>query len=142
MLKWARIGLAAIFWLGVGRFSYLLAQERDPFVSIVDLQEERLKTTKSKVDLSRVVLKGILWNQSRAVAIIDDNLVMTGDEWGGFKVARIDKDRVILSDGEKSYPLFIKEEVPAFNASLTNVNNHEQPADINPVFDDIHRDNY
>jgi len=88
--------------------SHLYAEERDPFISIIDLQIESQKSTAKKIDLSKVVLKGIIWNDSKAVAIIDDELVMAGDEWKGLKVERIDKDSVTLSDEIKSYKLFIE----------------------------------
>ncbi len=89
--------------------SHLYAEERDPFISIIDLQIESQKFAAKKIDLSKVVLKGIIWNDSRAVAIIDDELVMAGDEWKGLKVERIDKDSVTLSDEIKSYKFFIEE---------------------------------
>lgn len=69
----------------------LRAQERDPFTSIIDLKEQLLGQQK-KINLSQVALKGIIWNPTRAIAIINDELVMAGDNWQGYKVERIDKD--------------------------------------------------
>lgn len=86
----------------------LRAEEKDPFVSIVDLEEE--SAVRQRLDLANVVLKGIIWSSSRSVAIINEELVMTGDDWAGYKVERIDKDSVSLSDGEKSYQLFLPED--------------------------------
>lgn len=87
--------------------SHLNAEERDPFISIIELQSQKLSA--KKIDVSKVVLKGIIWNDSKAIAIIDDELLMAGDEWKGLKVERIDKDSVTLSDEIKSYKLFIEE---------------------------------
>ena len=86
----------------------LRAEEKDPFASIVDLQEEA--AVRQKLDLSNVVLKGIIYSSSKSVAIINEELVMAGDTWAGYKVERIDKDSVTLSDGEKSYQLFLPED--------------------------------
>lgn len=87
-------------------------QERDPFVSIIDLQEQEIKAEKIKVDLSNVVLKGIIWSNSRAIAIINEELAMLGDNWGGFKVESIDKDSVTLTREGRSYKLFVEEAIP------------------------------
>lgn len=87
--------------------AHLNAEERDPFISIIELQSQKLSA--KKIDVSKVVLKGIIWNDSKAIAIIDDELLMAGDEWKGLKVERIDKDSVTLSDEIKSYKLFVEE---------------------------------
>jgi len=79
------------------------AQERDPFVSILDLQQQKMK-----VDLSGVVLKGIIWESSRPVAILNDTLVTVGDDFFGFKVVKIGKDKVTLTMGKESYVLEIE----------------------------------
>jgi type II secretory pathway component PulC len=99
----------AIFMVGffINTFE-LRAEEKDPFVSIVDLEEE--SAVRQRLDLANVVLKGIIWSSSRSVAIINEELVMAGDDWAGYKVERIDKDSVSLSDGEKSYQLFLPED--------------------------------
>ena len=99
----------AIFMAGffINTFE-LRAEEKDPFASIVDLQEE--VAVRQKLDLSNVVLKGIIYSSSRSVAIINEELVMAGDTWLGYKVERIDKDNVTLSDGEKSYQLSLPED--------------------------------
>lgn len=99
----------AIFMAGffINTFE-LRAEEKDPFASIVDLQEEA--AVRQKLDLSNVVLKGIIYSSSKSVAIINEELVMAGDNWAGYKVERIDKDSVTLSDGEKSYQLSLPED--------------------------------
>lgn len=82
--------------------------ERDPFVSILDqekqeekqnkllLEEEKLNQEKAKRALP-VVLNGIIWSDSKAVAIMNDELFGVGDEVEGYKVENIEKDTVILS---------------------------------------------
>lgn len=98
---------------GVGYIFELKAEERDPFTSIIDLREQELSLQK-KINLSQVDLKGVIWNPERAIAIINDELVMAGDNWQGFKVERIDKDSMILSDNSGSYKLSV-EEAPSLN---------------------------
>jgi hypothetical protein len=86
----------------------LRAEEKDPFVSIIDLEEGA--GVIQRLDLSTVVLKGIIYSSIRSVAIINEELVMAGDNWAGYKVERIDKDSITLNDGEKSYQLFLPED--------------------------------
>ena len=94
----------------------LVAQEeRDPFVSILDLKKQKLTAYKQKMDLSKVILKGIIWNAQQSVAIINDELVMAGDEWQGYKLERIDRGGILLSDGENTYQVSIKEEMPSIS---------------------------
>ena len=110
-LRWFILSIA-IFMAGffINTFE-LRAEEKDPFASIVDLQEEA--AVRQKLDLSNVVLKGIIYSSSKSVAIINEELVMAGDNWAGYKVERIDKDNVTLSDGEKSYQLSLPEDEDA-----------------------------
>lgn len=86
----------------------LKAQERDPFVSIIDLRQQIMGG--EKIELANVELKGIIGSSERAIAILNDELVSKGDIWRGFKVEEIDKDSVILSDGWKSYKISLKKE--------------------------------
>lgn len=108
LLKWFILCIA-IFIAGffINTFE-LRAEGKDPFVSVVDLEEEA--AVRQKLDLSNVVLKGIIYSSSKSVAIINEELVMAGDNWAGYKVERIDKDNVTLSDGEKSYQLSLPED--------------------------------
>jgi hypothetical protein len=78
------------------------AQARDPFVSILDLRQ-----LNARADLSGLSLKGVIWESARPVAIINDTLVSVGDDFSGFKMARIDKDKVTLTSGKESYELYV-----------------------------------
>lgn len=95
-------------------------RDRDPFVSILDLQQQKMK-----VDLSKVSLKGIIWEAARPVAIINDTLVTVGDEFFGFIVASIDKDKVTLTMGKESYMLAIED---VFSQGQAPIKQNEGPA--------------
>lgn len=126
MFKWLKIDITIMMVINITGITCalnLMAAERDPFVSIIDLQAQR--ATVKKIDLSQIVLKGIIWNKSQAIAIINDELVMVGDDWQGFKVERIDKDSVTLKESigldeqAKYYKLFIEEAIPSGKERLT-----------------------
>ncbi len=106
MLKWLKIAAMVIMINNMILTPFLKAEDKDPFISIIDLQKEKFAAQKS---LKEMTLKGIIWNESKAVAIINDELLMAGDDWEGFKVERIDKDGVTLSDKEGSYKLYVEE---------------------------------
>ena len=112
MIKYPTIFLTIIILVNIFYASYLKAEERDPFVSLIELEKEKLLAQGNKIDLSKIFLKGIIWNESKAVAIINDQLVMVGDDWQGFKIERIDKDSVTLSGQGEFYKVFVKEAVP------------------------------
>jgi len=111
-LKWFNIVAIIVVCTLLGNVRLVAQEERDPFISILDLKKQRLESYKNRIDLSKVILKGIIWNDKQSVAIINDELVMAGDEWQGYKLERIDRDGILLSDGENTYQLNITEEMP------------------------------
>ena len=76
------------------------SEVRDIFVS-----KFRPVATERKTDLK---LEGITYNPQRPTAIIDDNVVRSGSEIGGFKVKEILPDTVILTDGTEDISLTIE----------------------------------
>lgn len=99
-------------------FSDLTAQEtgieRDPFVSILDIEKQRilgreLSLQRKKKELANISLKGIIWSNLRSVAIINDKPVMPGDEIDGYKITQIDKESVTLNYNRATYTVFIDE---------------------------------
>jgi hypothetical protein len=95
-----------------------LAQEpagetlRDPFVSFLDLERENSQRKISKnMDLSQFELKGIIWNQKFSVAIINDELFVTGDPCKGLKIQAIEKEGVILTDGTDSFKISLLDKI-------------------------------
>ena len=57
-----------------------------------------------------IVLGGILWDANRPAAIISGEIVEKGNSIGSFLVVDIQKDHVILSDGEKDVELRLDKE--------------------------------
>lgn len=86
----------------------LKAEMRDPFISIIDTEKQKVVEQKA-IDLSNVSLNGIIWNKARAVAIINEELVMAGDTWRDFSVEKIEKQSVTLRSGAKTYTLSLED---------------------------------
>lgn len=84
---------------------------RDPFVSLLDLKKQKLEAMRSQINLSELSLKGIIWNDANPVAIINDEIVTQGEDWKGFKVEYIGREKVTLNDGLDSYDLTLPEEL-------------------------------
>ena len=75
-----------------------LSLKRDPFFS-------SLITSSASMTISDVTLSGILWDATAPLAMLDENPVSIGGKVGQYTVIDIQKDRVILTDGEKNYEL-------------------------------------
>ena len=56
------------------------------------------------VDLA---VSGIIWDEVRPQAIINGQILAEGDSIGGFSIEKIEKQKVILSDGKKRIELNI-----------------------------------
>ena len=59
-------------------------------------------------DNSKFVLNGILWDNERPQAIINNDIINLGDEIGGFKVITINEDSVVLNDGGNDIELKLR----------------------------------
>lgn len=101
-------GICLFLGQASARSASFIENTRDPFVSIIDLAKEEAKRT-TKIDLPGVALRGIIYSDSKAVAIVNDELVMVGDNWSGYKVEAILKDRVVFNDGVRSYELVMQQ---------------------------------
>jgi hypothetical protein len=73
---------------------------RDPFI-----WPENEKQTNEILSLT---IYAITWQGEQSEAMIDDKLVRVGDRIAGKTVKRIEKNRVILTDGEKEYTITMK----------------------------------
>jgi len=91
-----------------------MAQERDPFISVLDLEKEKQKAkvqVTKKIDLSQFALNGIIWNEKMSVAIINDELFVAGDDCKGLGVKSIEKDGVMLTDGTDSFKVPMTDDI-------------------------------
>ena len=99
-----------------------VSEDRDPFVSIIDLEARKVK-----LDVSAIKLMGIIWDEKCPVAIINDTLVLIGDEYEGFKVEAIDKDKVTLGNYSRRYKISIDtEEGPSLSKQKVEDNKREK----------------
>lgn len=132
MFRWVKIYITLMVIQQIIPALNLMAAERDPFVSILDLEEQQ-KATAKKTDLSKMVLKGIIWNEYKPIAIVNDELVMIGDYWQGLKVEAIEKDSVTLKDQDESFKLFIEEPLPSGIESLATMKLPESDGQEGPI---------
>ena len=99
-------------------FTYDPHGQRDPFVPLV--RDGRLVATTPgmRLESSKPVLAGILWDPGgQSVAIINEEEVKVGDAIGGYKVSEIRKDAVVLTNGGKLVELGISFDTPPAEAS-------------------------
>lgn len=61
---------------------------RDPF--------KKLEPEKSKLDFFNLVLTGVLWEEGEPTALINGQILKTGDTISGYEIEEIRKDEVIL----------------------------------------------
>lgn len=73
---------------------------RDPFALVTGEAGEGI----SPSDLS---LYGIIWDEKKPVAIINDEMVSIGDTIGKSKVVTIEKDSVTVNDGTRDFKLLL-----------------------------------
>ncbi len=53
-------------------------------------------------------LNGILWDPQMPTAVVNNRVLGVGDRIGSWKVVRIQKDRVVLSDGHSTQELTVQ----------------------------------
>jgi len=84
-------------------FVYDPKGKRDPFIPAELAQKEKLQI---KGRIEDIRLEGILWDRrGDSFAIINDEILKAGDTIMGFKILKIEKDRIIFSSGEDSYSI-------------------------------------
>ena len=116
----------SLVWLGVGpvwaaertptqpaSFQYDSKGRRDPFTPLV--REGKLVNVipGTQLSVSRPVLFGILWDPGgQSLALLNDTEAKVGDMIGGYRVAEIRQDAVVLIDGGEPVVLQLVFETP------------------------------
>lgn len=72
-------------------------EQRDPFLSLAD--KIKLGDTSGNILPFPVVLSGIIWTKDVPLAMVNNEIVQQGEDWQGFKVEKIEKDKLILKRG-------------------------------------------
>ena len=75
----------------------VLSWGRDPFSHAVA----------SSSELEGLVLSGIIWDATAPIAIINGQLLHTGEECEGYRIVGITQDHVSVSDGTDTFQLLI-----------------------------------
>ena len=83
--------------------SYAQEWGESPF--LMDRDHRRTAGPISEMDPEQYLLEGILWDPQAPSAIVNNQVVNIGDRIGPWRVAEIQKDKVILSNGEDTKTL-------------------------------------
>lgn len=84
---------------------------RDPFWSLVDAQGIIINYDKKDLAITDLLLEGIMMGHAGDnLAIVNGNIVRTGDTIGAFVVERIDFNAVFLKRGPERFSLRLKKE--------------------------------
>ena len=92
-------------------FIYDDKARRDPFLPLVDERGRYHLDTELPYSSDELNLSGILWDpQGKSSALINEQIVKTGESIYGFTIKNITKDSVTLSKDAKEYILRLSEE--------------------------------
>ena len=90
-----RIPLLFCLSLSIIIFNVVFAQrqdeQRDPFLSLAD--KIKLKESAGSVLPFPVVLSGIIWTREVPLAMVNNEIIQEGEDWQGFKVEKIEKEK-------------------------------------------------
>ena len=89
------------------KFLYASHDKRDPFLPLVDKKGRPVSIVEGGVQFkaSDLYLEGIIWDEVKPMAIINDEVVSSGDKIRGVTIEKIEKDKVILNYQDSSFEL-------------------------------------
>ena len=89
------------------KFLYASHDKRDPFIPLVDRKGRPVAIVEGSLQfkVSDLSLEGIIWDETKPLAIINDQVVGCGDKVSGVTVVKIEKDKVILNYQNESFDL-------------------------------------
>ena len=89
------------------RFLYASHDKRDPMVPLVDKKGRPVAVVEGGIQfkISDLSLEGIIWDETKPLAIINDEVVGCGDKVSGVTVVKIEKDKVILNYQNETFEL-------------------------------------
>ena len=112
--------VTAVKELGTRKEKYDVMFRRDPMRALVDSQGNLLTSAGLHEGLA---VQGVIWNESRPLVVIEDELYAKGDAIGDYVIREIRADSVIVQHGDSV------ERIPV-DRSLT-----ETPSDASPETD-------
>ena len=89
------------------KFLYASHDKRDPLVPLVDKKGRPVAVVEGGIQfkISDLSLEGIIWDETKPLAIINDEVVGCGDKVSGVTVVKIEKDKVILNYQNETFEL-------------------------------------
>jgi hypothetical protein len=92
------------------KFLYASHDMRDPFVPLMDKKGRPVSVVEGGLQFkaSDLFLEGIMWDDRKPMAIINDEIVSAGDKIKGMTVIKIEKNKVILSYQNEEFELRIE----------------------------------
>ena len=80
---------------------------RDPFTSLIS--RNGLILIPRETDITNMELGGIIYSEGESVAIINNEVVKTGDMIGEYKVLTIEEKKVVLEKDSQGFTLELEE---------------------------------
>ncbi|MBN3038669.1 MAG: hypothetical protein JW869_04540 [Candidatus Omnitrophica bacterium] len=89
-------------------FNYDDQGKRDPFVPLVDAMGRYILEEGEMLSITDLDLSGILWDPNgNSTALINDQIVSTGDSFYGFLIKEINESSVTVSQSGQDYTLWL-----------------------------------
>ena len=86
---------------------------RDPFTPVSTPRRGSVSSSASvstqKSDTTQLALKGIVWKEGKAFALIGEHVIGEGDEEQGIKVEKIEGMEVLCRQGTRMFTLYWRE---------------------------------
>jgi len=91
--------------------SIRISLRRNPFYPLVKKKEPEKKEKKEEEIIPDFVISGILYDEEKPMAIINDKVVSEGDFIFGWEVVDIEKGSVLIGRGNKFFYLTMKKRI-------------------------------
>ena len=103
------LGLLMFSWKGSGQMhKYPFSpSDRDPLDPLVS--KSGLILIPQELDFTGLSLKGIIYSEKGAIAIINDEVLKEGDSIGEYTVIKIEEKSVVLKKGNEGFTLKLEE---------------------------------
>jgi len=81
--------------------------DRDPFAPLVS--RSGIVLIPRKIDVTNMSLGGIIYSEKESIAIINDEVVKTGETIGDYRVVAIEENEVVLEKDDQAFTLKLEE---------------------------------
>lgn len=101
---------ATVYSFSQQEFKYDAEKQRNPFMPLVT-SDGRLLTLQQAPVVKQLMLQGITYDESGfSFCVINDEVVMVGDRIDGYRVIKIEKEKVTLSKEGETLEMELRKE--------------------------------